>query len=61
LKSDLTDVTVQLVHETEAAILVSDGDNQVWLPKSQCEYRTTSPGIIEVTLTERLATEKGLV
>jgi len=60
----LTDITVQLHQETERAILVSDDgetDNAVWLPKSQVEFVTKSAGIIEVTLPEWLATERGLV
>lgn len=60
----LTDITVQLHQTTERAILVSDdGDVEkaVWLPKSQIEYETKSGDIIEVTLPEWLATERGLV
>lgn len=61
----LTDITVRLHQETERAILVSDdGDNDkaVWLPKSQVEF-VQKPGsdVIEVTLPEWLATERGLV
>lgn len=62
----LTDVTMTLHVETQAAILVSDdGDKEkaVWLPKSQVEY--TEPkgkgNITEVTLPEWLAKEKGLI
>jgi len=61
----LTDITVQLHQETQRAILVSDdGDLEkaVWLPKSQVEF-AEKPGsdVIEVTLPEWLATERGLV
>jgi hypothetical protein len=64
MKSDLITLTLTLHHETERAILVSDdGDKAraVWIPKSQCELEETSPGIVEVTMSERTATEKGLV
>lgn len=59
--SDLIDITVELVHETDLAILVDDGTNRVWLPKSACEYTIQKNRIIEVTLKERLALEKGLI
>lgn len=64
MRSDLIDLEMSLHHETERAILVSDDGerkNAVWLPKSQCEFEETSPGIVKVTLSERTATEKGLV
>lgn len=63
-KSDLIDVTMQLHHETEKAVLVSDDgdkDRAVWLPLSQCEIERKAKGIVVVTLPEWLATEKGLV
>lgn len=65
MKSNLTEITVQLHQETPRAILVSDdGDNDkaVWLPKSQVEFVAKSGSdVIEVTLPEWLATERGLV
>lgn len=63
-KSDLIDVTVQLHHETEKAILVSDDgdrDKAVWLPLSQVEIERKSKGIVIVTMPEWLAADKGLV
>ena len=62
-RSNLTDVTVQLHHETPKAILVSDGcgGDQVWLAKSMIEVEEKGKGIVEVTLPEWLAIEKGLV
>jgi len=63
-KVRLTDITVHLVQQTERAILVCDSDDldkAVWLPKSQVEFQEIKPGIVEVTLPEWLATERGLV
>lgn len=60
----LTDVSVMLHHETEKAILVSDDGEKskaIWLPKSQVEFVHKQRGMIEVTLPEWLATDKGLV
>ncbi len=64
MRSDLIDIEMKLHHQTQWAILVSDdGDhkNAVWIPKSQCEFVETKPGIVTVTLSERTATENGLV
>ena len=63
-KSDLVDLTMQLHAETPKALLVSDDGvqtNAVWLPLSQIEYRKKpNSSIVEVTLPEWLAPEKGL-
>jgi hypothetical protein len=64
-KNELTDIMVQLHHETDRAILVSDaGDSEkaVWLPLSQIEFeKTGKPGIVLVTLPTWLAKERGLI
>jgi hypothetical protein len=63
-KSDLVTISMSLHHRTERAILVSDDgerDKAVWIPKSQCEFEETSPGIVEVTMSERTALDKGLI
>ena len=59
----LTEVTVRLVQQTERAILVNDSDDPdkaVWLPKSQVEFEERGD-LIEVTMPEWLAIERGLV
>ncbi len=70
-RSDLADIAVRFWHETSGAILVSETDSSddgVWLPKSKVEFvcrgRPEGPlrgDLIEVTLPQWLATEKGLV
>ena len=63
-KSDLIDLTLQKHHETPKAILVSDdGDKNraVWLPLSQVEVVEKGQGIVEVTVPEWLAKDKGLI
>jgi len=76
-KSDLTDLTLALHHETEKAVRVSEtGDplKAVWIPKSQCEVEQTgrfcqqgnkvgSPKypVVIVTLPEWKAINLGLV
>lgn len=57
----LVDIACTLRHETPAAYLVDTGDpQQVWLPKSQCEYYKDR-NIEIVTMPTWLAKEKGLV
>lgn len=57
MKSDLVDIAAQLRHETVNAYLVYDGKQEVWLPKSQCEY----DGKHIFTMPEWLAKTKGLI
>ncbi|MGH7935713.1 MAG: hypothetical protein ACREF8_01730 [Chthoniobacterales bacterium] len=61
---ELVDLTLQLHHETDRAILVSDdGDAEkaVWLAKSQIEFELKSKGIVDVTCPIWLAKERRLI
>lgn len=76
MKSDLTDLTLALHHETDKALLVSEtGDpkKSKWLPKSQVEIEPTGKfcqrdnkvgsekyPVVIVTLPEWLAIKNGL-
>lgn len=62
-RSDLVDISVVLVHQTERAVLVDHGgDANVWLPRSAIEIEKDANGKTwTVTLPERLAQEKGLI
>jgi hypothetical protein len=66
-KSDLEDVGVDLVHETEKAWLVTDGTivdgelNRVWVPKSQAELDKTTRPLFTLTAPEWLLKDKGLI
>lgn len=63
-RSNLIDITVSLLHQTERAVLVTTGMNEdaVWIPKSRCEIAPAAiGGLWELTLPEPLAIEKGLV
>lgn len=62
----VVEVAVEIVADTDLALLVSDGDRQAWLPKSQLIDYEDSGLIYEgkaVTLTmpEWLAKDKGLI
>lgn len=64
MRSDLVDLLLIKVHETDKAVLFkeSDGDEDgVWLPKSSIEVQHKRGNIYEVTLPEYLAHEKGLI
>ena len=65
MKSDLVEVTVLLVTQTEKAVLVSDtGESKdaVWVPKSQIEIEETArENAYVITLPEWLAIEKGFI
>lgn len=60
-RSNTIECDVNLIKESEKAYLVSDGDYEVWIPKSQARliYEKGIPTKIE--LPEWLAMEKGLI
>lgn len=62
-RSDLIDISVVLVHQTEKAVLVDHGgEANVWLPRSAIEIEKDGNGKTwTITLSERLAAEKGLI
>ena len=58
------EVSVTFKHITDRAVLVNDGDKDVWLPLSQVEYDfcDTEPGeTIEILVPEWIAKNKGLL
>lgn len=58
-RSDLIDIAVTLVHETDKAWLFDHGGPEnVWVAKSQGEY---DPSDGTVALPEWLAKEKGMI
>jgi hypothetical protein len=71
---DLFDVAVELIRETDAAWLVTDGEDAketlfgmvtrqdgVWVPKSQCELEDNGDGTWTLTAPEWLLEKKGLL
>lgn len=64
MKSNIIDIDVQVLHQTEKSVLVTLDvpDNGVWLPLSQVELSETGiGGIMTVTLPEWLALDKGMI
>lgn len=64
-RSDLVDLTLVYFRDTDKAILVADTEDstKVWLPKSEIEYEFDADhaGVVDVTLPEWLAKDKGLI
>jgi len=67
VSKELTDITVELVHETEKAWLVSQGlkdedgkQINIWIPKSVGELEPEG-NLYILTLPVRYAEDKGLV
>lgn len=64
-EAEKVEVSVTFKRETDRAILVNDGDKDIWLPKSQCSIAAEDfpePGeAIEIEVAEWLAKEKGLL
>ena len=65
MKSDLVDLDVEILGETNMAICIRDDEDggKIWLPKSQIEIKRNinDRKMAVVTLPEWLAIEKGLV
>lgn len=57
MKSELIDIALLIKHETDKAWLVNDGDNDVWLPKSQADNNEDGT----FTMPEWLAIEKRFI
>jgi len=54
----------EVKHETDAAYLVYDGANEVWIPKSQvqeCRRLSAKSDDYEFIIPEWLAIEKGII
>lgn len=64
MRSDLVDLTLHKHYQTDRAIFVSEvGDERdaVWIPLAHIEVNPRKGNIVEVTMPEWLAKEKGLV
>jgi len=61
------EIYVEIKHETEegedklGAVLVSDGINKFWLPKSEIKIEHRKDGHAEITLPEWLAIKKEII
>jgi hypothetical protein len=63
MRSNIIDLDVLLLTETEKAVRVAVSEEAVgvWLPKSLIEIKRRMSGACCITLPERIALEKGLI
>ena len=63
---NIVEINVEILNETDLDIFISDGDKEVWIPKSQIiepsdgEYMVGDI-MLTITIPEWLAIEKGFV
>lgn len=57
----MIEITLLIKHETDKAYLVSDGDRDVWLPKSQVELLDQIEDEGDFEISEWLAKDKELI
>lgn len=65
-RHDPVELTLELLTQTENALLVTDGITECWLPVNKIEWTQRSPPnrrpiIIEATLPEWLAMDRELI
>lgn len=67
MHNEIVEITVIFKHETSQAILINDGDIEVWIPKSQIENYDDLDEVIEkgheitIEIPEWLAIENDLI
>ena len=63
--SNTVELSVEYVHETDRAVLISNGSSETWIPKSQLvafDVHCYSRGeAIQITVSEWFATQEGLI
>lgn len=63
--AEMIEVSVTFKRETDRAVLINDGDKDIWLPKSQIEVdggEYPEPGeVVDLLVAEWLAKDKGLL
>jgi hypothetical protein len=61
--NDPIEITAEIIHETDAALLLNDGTGETWVPKSQISYPDGAGAgdTVEVTMPEWLAQDRGFI
>lgn len=55
------EIYAEIIRETEKALLIFDGADEVWLPKSQIYVQPFKGNDCQITLPEWLAREKEII
>jgi len=59
---ELVEIFCEKKHETPSAILINEGDNDIWIPKSQISNIEEGKGdYITIEIPEWLANKNGLI
>lgn len=60
---DFCEVTCDIIHETEKAYLIDDGDKQVWVPKSMVDHNdyAVESKAVTMSIATWIAEEQGLI
>lgn len=62
IHSKQVEIEVEVIRETQAALLVNNGSIEAWVPKSMITDQCEEQGkITSIFMSEWMATEKGLV
>jgi len=61
MSDEMVEVFGTIIHVTDKAILLNDGDKEVWLPISQISYSGGVGDDVIVEMEEWLAIDKNLV
>lgn len=63
MNNETIEIAVEVIHDTDAALLIFDGMNEAWIPRSLIEdYDTNARGeISEITIPVWFAKQKELV
>jgi hypothetical protein len=60
-RADMMEFYLEAIGETDRAVWFTDGENRVWLPKSQIEAKHVKDSDFQVFVPIWLAKEKGLI
>lgn len=55
------ELCLEIKRESDRSILVSDGDVEAWLPKSQLDYDGEPGQTVNIEMPEWLAVDRGLI
>lgn len=58
---EMIEIEAEIVHETKLAVLVNDGDKDIWLPKNYIQYEGRIGQTVEIKIPDWIANDKGLL
>jgi len=61
MSNEMVEIFGTIIHKTDQALLLDDGDTEIWLPLSQIEYSGDIGDSVVVEIPEWICLEKGLI